>query len=364
MSVFFGHALGELELFNPIGYLYVSITPFFAMSGFLLMMRDRQDDEPCSLKACWLSMTKRISRLYLLHVLCVLLVLLIWAARYLHGHTLKENIGELSLQFAAGVLMLQSWSSKTAATLNGPAWYLSAAAFLYFVFPLVKKITCMFDGRGRWKILAFLLAARILWTAFVMKIAGLELEFFKPWGAVRWGCYFFPLFRLADFWLGCLAGLFYKENKEKLSLSNAKAGALQILSAAFGICFFCIKPDGFPFWVRVFFNAEIVRIFLASLWVYFFVEGKGLLRFLNIPPLVALGNLSGLTYLIHWPLIEVQMALKSFLKLDYSKWNLCAAYGVAFAELFATIIISILWVELNKRFFQKAKAAPQGNQRP
>lgn len=347
LSVIFLHVLQRLGAFNFILLLHVSITPFFVMSGFLLMLKSSRDDDSCSFLICWNSMKKRISRLYPLHALAAVFVFSLLALRFIHGGSLKENIADLSIKLFLNIFLIQAWFPKYAVSLNAPAWYLSAAAFLYFLFPLVKRVTYKFDkGGGRLLLVLLIFAFRFFWAALSMVIAeALDCESYSF--AL---CYYFPIFRLSDFWLGCLAGLFYKERKDMLSLSNAKVCFLQILATVAGILFFSIKTGAFPFWAKAFFLSDIVRVVLSVVWVYFFMEGSGFARLLTLAPLVALGNLSGLCYMLHWPVaVEFLGAVADFLKIDFSKWNMFQLYIAAIAEFLLTVLASIVWSFLSKR---------------
>ena len=343
LYIVFGHALDGLRAFNPFGFLQVSVTPFFVMSGFLLALNSKPDNEPLNLKSCFASMKKRIARLYPLHVATAVFIFLLWAVRYWHGGIFWEQISDLSINLFLNILLLQSWFPKNAISLNSPAWYLSTAAFLYFAFPLIKKINYKFD-RGA-LLFAIILLLRFFYVAAVLSVDfATNSELYS-----KWACYHFPLFRLTDFWIACLAGAFYMKNKDKLRLSNFASALGQLVAAVFGVAFFSIKLDAFPFWIRVFFKSDIVRLLLSVLWVYFFFEGKGFLRFLNVVPLVALGNISGFCYLIHCPVMEFQNAITAFLNVDLTKFNSLQLYAVFFAEFYATIALSLLWAFLGKR---------------
>ena len=357
LNVFFLHAIGELNAYGVtnvvsyFNYLQVTITPFFAMSGFLLMQKDLQLGQSVSIKECFASMWKRISRLYPLHFVTTFFLFLLWCLRYFHGGVLAEKLGRLLLELGFNVFLAQAWSMEPdmANSLNAPAWYLSAAAFLYFVFPLVQKITIRLTGGGRWLLCAAILTLRVLWAGASIKISNMiGSDYFATWA-----CYFFPLFRLADFWIGCLAGRMYYENKERFSLSNFYAGAAQVVAAILGLLYFSINQKSERFLLQAFFDSQIVRVLLSALWVYFFMEGKGLVRFAKVRPLVALGNISGFCYLIHWPVILFQSTVRSFFNIKPSSWTPLLGWGVVLLEFAFTILASVLWSLLSKKLKKK-----------
>ena len=353
MLVFFFHALGDLFRFNPkvvIFPMYVSgigVTPFFVISGFLLMARQKMEEEKLSLKACLYSMIKSVARLYPLHILTTLVIFFIWAARYWHGGVLAERVKDnLLVPLFFHALLIQSWfSTDIVMKLNGPTWYLSTAAFLYFTFPVVKKLIQAFDGKKVFVLALAVLAFRFL-LELVTRAAFAQHDFHEV----------FPLFRVADFWIGCIAGNFYRENKEKLSLSNFKSFALQIAAALVCVALSFIDLKKLSFWPCVFFASNNVNLVLSAIWVYFFVEGKGLIRFATFKPLVVIGNLSGAAYVIHGMVMAMQNLAHSFFNLKYEEWSLPALYGVALAEFIATLVLSILWIEFSKKIFNKRNA--------
>ncbi len=351
--IFFGHACFELSVSQLFSFLSVSVTPFFVISGFFLALRDSGEEASCSIKDCFLSMKKRISRLYPLHIATTLFIVLVHAARHIHGGVLMENLNEFFPELFFHIFLLQSWipSYDIILSLNAPSWYLSTAAFLYFMFPAIRKALCKANKRDRFVIFIFLLLFRIIWAWAALSIeTKSSLEYFS-----EWACYMCPLFRLSDFFIACLAGVFYKECKGKLALSNLSSAFLQIVTAAFGIFFFNINPATFPFWTRAFIRSDIIRLLLSVIWVYYFIEGKGLVRLFSIAPLVALGNVSGFAYLIHWPVVEIQRAARAFFDIDYSKWSLPQFYTLICVELVITIILSYLWLWFSKKIQARKK---------
>ncbi|MCR5046027.1 MAG: hypothetical protein K6A42_05585, partial [Treponema sp.] len=207
-----------------------------------------------------------------------------------------------------------------------------------FMYPVIRKLVCKYN---KWALLFMMVILRVTWAAFVMVLGEkYDFDFFS-----RWAFYHFPLFRLADFTIGALAGLLYKENKDKICFTNLQASILQVFTALLGIFFFSINFDSFPFLARAFFKSDVMRVFFSAAWVVFFMDGKGLVRILSgLHPLVALGNISGFAYLIHWPVVEFQGAVRSYLNLDFANWSLQQSCAVIFAEFVATIALSYLWL--------------------
>ena len=348
--IFCAHIVEELQtlnprVFNPLHVVEIGVTPFFVLSGFLLMAR-HTEDEPLSLKACFGSMMKRISRMYPLHIVTMLFVFFIWTARYWHGGVLAERFHDkLLVPLFFHSFLIQSWYpvGNILMGLNAPSWYVSTAAFLYFIFPVMKKLILKFKGKGRWLLLAAFLAFRYFLEIIRPKF---------PWASPD----VFPIFRITDLFVSCLAGAVYFENKEKLKFSNLASFFLQLAAIAVGVLLSFVKPENYPFLICAFFKCNVIKILLSVLWIYFFMEGKGILRFLTVAPLVALGNISGVAYLIHAPVMDLQGAIRSVLNLRYASWNLPSLYAVAAAEFAVTILFSILWIGMEKKIHSKKAA--------
>ena len=347
--IFCAHAIAQLRLFNPLHLVEIGVTPFFVLSGFLMLSRHSPDEGVCSLKSCFEAMKKRIFPMYLLHILTTLFIFFVWTARFWHGGVLAERFKDILLvPLFFHSILIQSWCPMDIALkLNAPTWYISTAAFLYFTFPVIKKLICVFDGKKRFVFFLAILSLRFLAEVAILNSFDSDRSF-----------EFFPPLRVADFWIGCLAGNLYRENKKKLCLSNLAFFILQVAAIVLGVLLSFIKPERFPLLIRAFFRCNAIKILLSCVWVYFFIEGKGLLRFLTLAPVVALGNISGTTYLIHWPVVVLQDTLQSFFNVKYENWSAFALYCVVLVEFAVTIILSALWVRINA-LLRERKAARQ-----
>ena len=120
------------------GHLGVSV--FFVMSGFLSGYNhlESMDTGHITLGGSARFAYRKIIKLYPLY----LIMLVIPAAGELYGvvngmASLPTMLGKL----AANVLLVQAWIplNEYYFSYNGPAWYLSSAAFAYFMLPLVLR---------------------------------------------------------------------------------------------------------------------------------------------------------------------------------------------------------------------------------
>jgi peptidoglycan/LPS O-acetylase OafA/YrhL len=132
-EIYFRHSFylaGATLLINQ-GFLWVDF--FFLLSGFILcyVHADEFDD---GLKAYGGFLVKRIARVYPLHILTLVLLLL---PVFLH----VEHAPVLS--FAANVLLVQAWSFSNKLldySWNYPSWSISAEWASYLLFPVVLAV--------------------------------------------------------------------------------------------------------------------------------------------------------------------------------------------------------------------------------
>lgn len=120
---------------------FISVTLFFAISGFLMTYNalDRDAEAPPTLKgsvAFALSRTKKLYKLYLITLIIPLL-------GQLYGVVsgLEKFDGMFVFRIASNILLLQSLvpDLNISLFLNGVAWYLSTSLFLYMAFSLYYK---------------------------------------------------------------------------------------------------------------------------------------------------------------------------------------------------------------------------------
>jgi peptidoglycan/LPS O-acetylase OafA/YrhL len=121
-----------LKPFYLVGWAAVDL--FFALSGFVFFWLYSQAISAGQVKA-WRFALLRFSRLYPLHFLTLLLILLLQTA--FHSSTGAYFIfpsGDWG-RFAAQLFMLQQWAPPSVdQTFNGPAWTVSIEAGLYVLF--------------------------------------------------------------------------------------------------------------------------------------------------------------------------------------------------------------------------------------
>ena len=287
--------IGHTGLLFNCGELGVSV--FFVMSGFLMMYNEREQEE-CSLTGNIQFSFKRISRLYKLHIItmCVAILLYIWR---LGGFLSKIDWLKLGGKVVLNISLLQTWvpHSSVNQSLNGVAWYLSVAAFLYFIFPWVKKKV----EKIKLKKLEFLLLLFFVVETVLSYAVLLVTDIESP--VYIWLRYYFPVFRLCDFYAGCVIyRLLYEKKESKISINNY--GCLVINFAITIGMFVCKSFECKSLFMVNIQNSSVPVIVVACMWVATFGLFDG-----NLPVFIDnrffryIGDRSGYLFLIHYVVI-------------------------------------------------------------
>lgn len=262
-----------------------SVSIFFVLSGFVLMYSYQNRDINCGLKDNFLFSIKRIEKLYPLYFISTVVMIIL-------NHQYSANI------IATNLLLIQSWFPKSGYfySLNGVAWFYSDMLFIYFMFPLIKKAIDKYKSKKNAYTIMLAVTLAVSAVSIVLKITDPQVTFSDS--LVRWLTYILPVSRLADFVVGCnLCYLVLNSDKE---LSKIKATLLEILAVLLlvGIQLVYYKnamndsTDFFPYFY----------IPNSALVVYLFYKKQGFItKLCTNKLLVYIGNLSGITYLVHIP---------------------------------------------------------------
>lgn len=252
---------------------HMGVAMFFMMGGFLSVYNHLglMDTEHITLKGSFLYSYNRISKLYPLYFAA----LLIPAAGQIYGLIYGMiSAKTVFTKLAANVLLLQAWSpvNEIYFSLNGPAWYLSAIAFCYFLFPwLLGRIERFKSKREALCVavavwlagIAVEFAAKWLYASFGNPDPNLKRDFFG------WLTYVFPLFRLGDFTVGgCMAYIFLNRGEEKgsrLAWTAAELGAIGLAVLA---------ELGYEH-SKLLFNDTSTYIVVCAVMVYVFAVNRG-----------------------------------------------------------------------------------------
>lgn len=326
-----------------------SIEIFFVMSGFLMVYNyySRPALSRAPVSALRFA-AKKVGKLYPLHILTLLpiLALTIYA---------REDITYIVTGLVENLLLIQAWSPVYAISLNGVAWFLSACAFLYFMFPYI--LACIRSYRSRST--AIIACAVLFALEFAAACAALPLGRLI-YGAdadltkfIDWYGYISPLFRLLDFSVGCNIGYLFLTRREDEFADKRKLAIAQLVCAALYICAVLISSSD-CFLSRVEFSRSFLYLPFASLIVYLFADSKGIVpRVLTNRVTVYLGNISSCFFLIHQDVIRITYMLLDRFGIGLAHYKLIL---FVFCGL-ATVALSAIYMKLDSCIRRRVKKA-------
>jgi peptidoglycan/LPS O-acetylase OafA/YrhL len=257
------------------GYLAVDL--FFILSGFVIAYNYAQFFTRLEFAELYLFYSKRIARIYPLHIF--LLVLFIINPVALH---LFSNSGETGSRYSYGyflqsVLLIQNWGFAKELAWNVPAWSISTELAAYLLFPLVihflKKMSVLFLVLGY---AVFLTTLYLIFHYNALDSLGHEIA--------RLGLYRCVL----QFFMGavlCLLWVRFFESREWISM----AGLLIALILA--LTFWLVGGLSSLVFVPLVFTCAIL---------YVLNERSLGANLLSRPSVAYLGEISYSTYLVHY----------------------------------------------------------------
>ncbi len=218
--------------------------------------------------------------------------------------------------------------------LNGSAWFLSAVAFLYFCYPwiiyIIKKIKkevilCLIS--------ILILVMQLIFSMLVINIHGSADGFWM------WATYFFPVFRLGDFIIGCNLGVLYLRHLQNKKANVVFASVLEI-AAVFAVILFERWRLGVTLGKTFIFsltNSTTAYIVFAVIWILLFSLKQGYItRLLTNKIMISLGNISATAFLIHYVVILYVGNALNFFDIVLNTWqqSVCIIF-----EFIITILI-------------------------
>jgi peptidoglycan/LPS O-acetylase OafA/YrhL len=148
----------DQSMFVDKGYLMVDL--FFIMSGFLIMHVYKDDfGELISIKSFKKFMLARFARLYPLHIITLLVLVVIFYAKSLHAQ------GYLDPQaIIYHIFLLHAFPVSKDVTWNIPSWSISAEWWAYTLFPFLCLLLYKSKRLG---VILMLLSIMTIYTAIV-----------------------------------------------------------------------------------------------------------------------------------------------------------------------------------------------------
>lgn len=286
----------------PSGFAAFGVSIFIILSGFLLTIKNgrRIDTNVRSnVKFAW----RKIKRLFPLHVICTLLMMLI-CTDFSSVLSVVQNI----VKSALNIFLVQSWIPKIdiSMSLNGVAWYLSTCVFLFFLYPYISR----FIRKYKIIIEPILYSALAITLMIIIRIATLQFgDDFSTWAT-----YCFPLYRLLDFFVGCNIGWLVRNYKEIMTLQKRSYFTyLEFLSicACFIVSYLQSKTYA-SYMLKTVFTSAIIDLPISCLLVVmFYLHNGDVTSKLENKILVEIGNLSPYLFLIHYTVIAYCRAVLS-----------------------------------------------------
>ncbi|MBR5177782.1 MAG: acyltransferase [Lachnospiraceae bacterium] len=317
----------------------LGVSIFFVMSGFLMMYRYYDKKISVTLTDNLKFAINKIKKLYPLHLITMGFMLLLSIIIFLYQGNLAQNILNLIFKIGLNISLTQSWVPKSDlnVSLNGVSWYLSATLFMYFMFPYIKKLivstkrtTLLF-----WGIITLLL--QVVLCIPMLYIFGDNSE------AYIWFMYQFPIFRLGDFFVGCIMGKIFRE-KGNFEQDKNNIVLWTVIEFGFAVVSLIILlwPVNIDFvLLKVAKNWTTRYILLAAGWIYLFVIKKGLFtKLCDNKVFVFLGNISAYMFLIHYVIIRYTSNILEYMDISLNVWEKSV---VIIGELIVTIALSTLF---------------------
>ena len=345
LGIFLSHCSIKSEIGN-LGDWGVSV--FLVLSGFLMAYNYLGTEIGCGFRNQLLFSAKRLKKLYPLHILMMIpAFFLVSSNPFLNVSSSRAKLS-LSLKIMENILLLQSWvpNAKHYFSLNSVAWYLSVAAFIYFVFPIILKN--LNRGQGQF-------ALRLLIGSVIVQVFGAILSYklkvpsdLLPLVTIdnfhKFITYICPLFRLGDFCIGCCLGFFFCQHET--TIDQTMATILELVAIYLIVM------------TRLVISAKKAEMFRYELYtpssvflVWVFAVNKGVvsLKLSTFKPLVFLGNISGYMFLVHQIVIRSLNRKQIYQLLGFE--TTIPPWPKAAISLGLTILFVWLYLKLRERCF-------------
>ncbi len=337
LGIFFLHAGFFID------WAELGVATFFVMSGFLMEYRYDNTEFVASLKNNLVFSLKKISKLYPLHIITMIFALILSVISIIYDGGSFGAIMDLCVKTALNVTLMQSWGlfSFISTSLNGVAWYLSVAMFLYFVYPWIKRIIERTQIFGLYAICGTILLLEVVSCIPFIILLGIDSPIYI------WFMYTFPVFRLGDFFIGCVLKRVFCEGKIR-NIESSKATVLEIITVLVTVLVFIwIRKRQQNVVLLALHNWTTIYIPLAVAWVVLFAVNKGALtRILSNKVTMFIGNISAYAFLIHYVITRYTSEVLSYNSIEVHGLNRVL---LIFAELAVSIAISVVYKQLHEK---------------
>lgn len=278
---------------------------FFVLSGFILTHVHGNGPIPYGR-----FMMGRVARLWPLHVVCLLAVMLVVPS----GSQAYDGagFGNKWVSLTTSLFLAQSWVPTFASVYswNSVSWSISTEMFFYAMFPLLIVLL-------RWSRTAFLLVCFLptlaLWViarSFDVPPAS-DDAYTVTLNALF---YSFPLARLFEFGLGIVACRVWQHFRTRSESNFAIATSVEVaglvlMAAWFMWAFPTLTPYALKSPVLWQWFASSGSCFVFAIFIALLASGRGAVgKILALRPLVVLGEVSFAIYMVHMIVMKIMPA--------------------------------------------------------
>lgn len=312
------------------------VSIFLVMSGFLMSYnyvgdnKKWEDTRKLRGAGVLLFAVNKIKKLYPLHIILLFpaLILQIYAY-YLKNFTLSEMIGNLFKIFFANVLLIQSWfpDSSIYFSLNGVSWYLSVTFFCYLAFPLYLKHFGVTSDKKKNLHATISIIIFMIVTAIIVNL--------RAQNYIYWFTYICPVYRIADFLIGCCLGRAFINREEKYTRQVIAIFSILELIA---IIVYIIADVIYVVFPGIWWKMDLLFLPCSCMLVYLFALNRGILSRIFCNKIVIwIGDISAYMYLFHQIIIKYLKAVDI-----YGVPLFIIAFGV-------TVVSSYVYIRTEKR---------------
>lgn len=270
----------------------LAVSFFIILSGFLNGYKYSNKYSNVKIKDIKDFTKKRISKIYGLHIIMLLLSRTFTRIFTMTG---KENIMEWIKKLFLNIFLLQSYVDNKFVyfSFNGVSWFLAVIVLTAILtIPLLKIINKILNGKkGKKKLLLVTIIILIIDIMYSYIISRMKVN-------EEFWLYIFPIARIPEYFIGLALGTTYIDRSKKKS---TKDNCLEIITVITLVCVIILqKKNLIPSWI----GWELCWIIPNILAISVFSHENGIIsKLLGNKLFIWLGNISMETYIIHQVLI-------------------------------------------------------------
>lgn len=360
-SVMLSHT--GLAFFGGVGAWGVSV--FFVLSGFVLVYSyyEKNRIAPCSIGNNLFFACSKLKRLFLLHILCTLAMMVFFFV----GDKTESISFVFVTRFILNIFFLQEWVPFEIRSINGVSWFLCTILLGYFLFPWFLRLLEKNYSISK----ATYCVGLCLFIEFGFGLVGASLspEIYNEnevwtYDIPHWLGYYFPLARVWDMIIGFNLGYLFI-HRERV-LSSVKVTSLEIVGVLFTVlsCYLfaimtpaplydenaVMMSDPHRWWTY-----SLVFILGSIILIYTFALQNGFVsNLLSNRVTQYLAKISPYGFLIHYVVFRYLVAVYYRMP-GFEEHEFLIQYG-GWCQLTVGVVISLIcsdiWLRLYSRFIK------------